>query len=310
MVRNIVVQRLMDLSYNRSDCMSMVLGHTISNTRYFNTCDSINAWISLLTIVRPPRIEFYTGYKLLHTLNDLAPYSCIAGDVGDYQVRGYLRHLMNSYDKWDTLPWSFQYRVVGKGACLVNEANQKCYRNVPNPISVSIPGYPADKIMLRAKGAILTNNGNGNWTINVNDENSNTIIVYADATDSRGHTSAVHATKLLVRDLPQPLLSIDGKESTVLQANELSSQHKLSAIYNDDDWPHYTIIQYEMCLIGAAGKPLGIFTINGDLLGKGTIAEEVWSQLSAGARIYLTDIIARTSEGAVVSPKATGLLVM
>ncbi len=310
MVRNIVVQRLMDLSYNRSDCMSMVLGHTISNTRYFNTCDSINAWISLLTIVRPPRIEFYTGYKLLHTLNDLAPYSCIAGDVGDYKVYGYLRHLVNSHGKWDTIPWSFQYRVVGQGICLVQNANQVCYRHVPNPISVSIPGYPADKIKLQANGAKLINNNNGKWTITVADEACKTIIAYADATDSRGHTSTVHAVKFAVHDLPQPLLTIDGEEATILSTDKLNSVHTLGAKYADDDWPNYTITRYEICMISAAGKHLGTFTVNGNQLGNGTIATEAWSQLSAGARIYLTDIIARTSEGAVLSPKATGLLVM
>jgi hypothetical protein len=62
-------------------------------------------------------------------------------------------------------PFSFSYFVSAPGIAFHLDKANLCYVGVPNPISISIPGYLADKIKLRVSGAKVSKTEDGQFEI-------------------------------------------------------------------------------------------------------------------------------------------------
>ncbi len=209
---------------------------------------------------------------------------------GDYELNGFSRVRWHR-SVWDTLPWYFKYRVIGKGASLILDAHQYCYRCVPNPIAVSIPGYPPGKIKLWSKQEKLVHREGVQWEIFITDTTVDKIIVYADATDVHGHTATVHAAEYAIKDLDGLRLTIDGSEPTIMPAADMLKAHSIQAT---DGVSGFTlrVISYDLVIINAENKEVGTFYINKNMLDPDSlILKKALLSLTPGAHIYFCNVL-------------------
>jgi gliding motility-associated protein GldM len=99
-------------------------------------------------------------------------------------------------------PFKSEY-IVAKPALTVSAENMNVvYRGLPNPISVSVPGFPNEKLTVSATNGVLTNKGNGKYEVNPSGEGIVTISVMAtmDNGDKRNMGSQI----LRIKRIPSP----------------------------------------------------------------------------------------------------------
>lgn len=313
----IVIKKLAELSHGSNCYYDTTFILTSSSTQLLNVGDNVTNYLTLAIIRRHfERAEFYgQGQLTSHKWLSMCSWSTTAQQPGDYTVMGIIRGEWNRGSRmdniWDTLPWSFQYRVIGKGVSLVLDAGQTCYRQGSNHITVSIPGYTPDKIKLWAKGANFINNGNGHWSFTLTDKHCDNIIVYADATDSRGYTSTVHAAKFPVINMPALAIGIDGTTASTINVPDLLQRHQLTVMTEDGDpSPDLAVAGYKLCIINANNKLLGDYTISGNKLdGNSSAIKAACKELSAGAHMYITDVLVKDNAGEVLPASSLGIAV-
>ena len=308
----IVVRRLTELSHARCLRYDTVFVLTASPKQLWNIGDNVTNYLAPAILNRyDGLVSFHCDGKPIPGKRGMAVWNNTAKEPGDYTVHGYIAHNSEALFIWDTLQWSFQYRVVAKGISLVLGARQTCYRQGSNPITVSIPGYTPYKIKLWAKGANFINNGNGHWSFTLTDKHCDNIIVYADATDSRGHTSTVHAAKFSVINMPALTIGIDGITASTINASDLMQRHQLNVLTEQGEpSPDLVVAGYKLCIINANNKLLGDYTIAGNKLDGGSSAiRAACKELSAGAHLYITDVLVRNNAGELLPSSSLGIAV-
>ncbi|PQJ10523.1 hypothetical protein CJD36_011145 [Flavipsychrobacter stenotrophus] len=308
----IVVRRLVELSHARCLRYDTVFVLTASPKQLWNIGDKVTNYLAPAILNRyDGLVSFHCDGKPIPGKRGMAVWNNTTKEPGDYTVHGYIAHNSEERFIWDTLPWSFQYRVVAKGISLVHGAGQTCYRQGSHPITVSIPGYTPDKIRLRAKGANFINNGNGHWSFTLTDKHCDNIIVYADAIDSRGHTSTVHAAKFPVINMPALAIGIDGTTASTINAPDLLHRHQLTVLTEQGEpSPDLAVAGYKLCIINANNKLLGDYTIAGNKLdGNSSAITAACKELSAGAHLYITDVLVKDNAGEVLPASSLGIAV-
>jgi hypothetical protein len=265
---------------------------TRTNNNIFTAFDTIRVRGCLAVFLQRLRIDHYYNDKRLSFVNKVGKFEEVAGSPGDHIVSGYSTYSSYMDDAWEKIPWSFKYRVIGKGTCLTLGAHQYCYRHVPNPVTVSIPGYPPDKVRLWSKQAKLVHKAGAQWDIIVADTSLDSVIVYADATDVHGHTATVHAVAFAVRNLDNLRLMIDGEERTTMPAEDLLKGHKINAV-DEVSGISVRVIGYELVIINAHNKLAGIFTVNKNEINEGdSELKQTLSALTPGAHVYISNVVA------------------
>lgn len=293
-IQCMVLKRMCELTVDRccfcSDSAIMLAAPVRTN---YNVGDRVDKDFILVAVPHYRyRVENYFGQQLLRS-GSYRTGKLIArcSAPGDYEVSGFSR--VRWYrGVWDTLPWSFKYRVIGKGASLTLNAHQYCYRHVPNPVTLYIPGYPPDKIRLWSKHAKLVHKADAQWDIVVADTSLDSVIVYADATDVHGHTATVHAVAFTVKDLDDLKLYIDGEERTTMPAKDLLKAQTLSAI-SEVSGISVRVISYELVIINAQNKLAGIFMVDRNGINESNSElRNALSALTPGCHIYLSNVLA------------------
>lgn len=303
-VQLMITKRLKELGHSRCCfCYDSTSVFPLMSNPERSTGDTVHNQLILAAIqgkYAPTR--YYSNNKQLAIKQYFGYWEGVAQNPGVYTVNGTIEmdQMLYSGLAVQSYPWSFTYRVAARGISLVHTTNQVCYRNVGNPVSVIIPGYAPEQIRLWSKQAKVANNPDGSRTITITDRYCDSVIIYAEATDARGHTSTVHAVRFAVKNLPDPMLTIDGKQTATITTAELQQPHRLYPICTDEDWPQqYSVIEYEMCLVSAGGQCIGTYSIEGNKL---EIQADACKQLGAGGRIYISQAKAISGNGIVSFP--------
>lgn len=99
-------------------------------------------------------------------------------------------------------PFKSEY-IVAKPALTVAAENMNVvYRGLPNPISVSVPGFPNEKLSVSATNAVLTNKGNGKYEVKPNSDG--TVTVNVVATMDNGERRNMGSQILRIKRIPKP----------------------------------------------------------------------------------------------------------
>ncbi len=205
-----------------------------------------------------------------------------------------------------TKHWSFQYLVLAKGICLQGDKMNTCYRGVPNPISISVPGYEPESLNLSVAGARVTNIKNGQYNIEIS--NIATDKLYADvaATNKQGKTSTVARLELRIKDLPLPTVTIAGYKHTIPYDTLLLHPYiDLLGEDNDFETP-YKAGNYDVFFITHNRSRFSeTYLIQDNSLFSNAEAAEKIRQLAKGDRIILIPHTILSGGKAIEVPPAT-----
>ena len=119
-----------------------------------------SAQIIMAAVDTTQRPEIYVGNTLLKSEN--GRYETICGSTGDFTLKGYLV-MKNGNGETIRREFTQPYTVVEPSATVSATMMNMLYAGYQNPISVSVPGVPNNKISLSMSSGTLTHKDGNNY---------------------------------------------------------------------------------------------------------------------------------------------------
>jgi len=134
-----------------------------------------------------------------------------AGNVGEKEIKGKI--VFNENNKDIDLPFTVKYAVipVPNSAVISADKMNVVYRGVDNPLSISIPGVPDNKVVVSAPG--LKKVGNGKYVMNVTRYKGKTVQIKVNG---KVNGKAVSDSKTFrVKNIPPPVGTVRGESGVI-----------------------------------------------------------------------------------------------
>ena len=167
-----------------------------------------SAQIIMAAVDTTQRPEIYIGNTLLKSSHGM--YETICNSTGDFTLRGFLE-MRNGDGETIRREFSQPYTVVEPSATVSATMMNMLYAGYQNPISVSVPGVPINRINATMSGGSLTKKGEGSYIAVPSAVGSDvTITVTAD---NEGRQQEMGKFTFHVRKLPDPSAFLDVRDA-------------------------------------------------------------------------------------------------
>ena len=169
-----------------------------------------SAQIILAAVDSTQRPQIYIDDKLLASEN--GEYSVLCNRTGDYTLNGYMlvndgAGLQTRYD------FSQNYTVVDPTATVSASMMNVLYAGFANPVSISVPGVPANKISANITGGsgTIKSDGKGGYVV-VPTKVGEELKIGVTARNDAGRNQSMGEYSFRVRQLPDPTPFIEYKD--------------------------------------------------------------------------------------------------
>ncbi len=134
-----------------------------------------------------------------------------AGNVGEKEVKGEI--VFNENNKDVKLPFIVKYAVipVPNSAVISADKMNVVYRGVDNPLSISIPGVPDNKVHVSAPG--LKKVGNGKYVMNVTRYKGKSVDIKVSGKVNGKNVS--DSKTFRVKNIPPPVGTVRGESGVI-----------------------------------------------------------------------------------------------
>ncbi len=161
--------------------------------------DKFSAQIVMAAIDTTQQPEIFIGGRKMNLRNNT--YEFIAGRTGDFNLTGYIT-MRNGNGDVLRRDFSQKYTVVDPSATVSADLMNVLYAGYSNPISVSIPGVPLNKVSATMTGGTLTPVGNGKYIARPSAVGKDVTITVSSL--QTGHAQQMGQYTFHVRKLPDP----------------------------------------------------------------------------------------------------------
>lgn len=195
-------------------------------------------------------------------------------------------------------PFSFSYFVSAPGIAFHLDKANVCYVGADNPISIHIPGYPAEKLKLKVAHAKVTKKENGLFEVYFDKIPKGKVYAYVDATNEQGRTSTVHSMELRVKDLPPPITNFDAFKESGMPVDSFFRKESLEIFAADSAFAiDYEVISFQVEGFTAKQQYFGPITVHGEEFSGNHELVSILNTISAGDRLIISDIRVRAANG-------------
>jgi gliding motility-associated protein GldM len=195
--------------------------------------------------------------------NGLGKYTVNTSKEGIVEYSGTIK-MVSPKGKEMTFPFKSEY-IVARPALTVSADNMNVvYLGLDNPISVSVPGVPNDRLTVSATNATLQSNGSGKYNMTVKEGPKVDVNVFA--TMENGEKRNMGTMTFRVKRIPKPSAKFgDLIESGRMNKNVIQIQKGLIAFYPSFEYKaEPRVTSFTMSVIGSAG--VEEFTSNSNLI--------------------------------------------
>jgi gliding motility-associated protein GldM len=158
-----------------------------------------SAQIIMAAVDTTRRPTIYIGGKQIEDNNGF--YETYCGSTGDFTLNGYIE-MLNGSGETVKRDFSQKYTVVAPSATVSADIMNVLYAGFENPISVSVPGIPNNKISCSMTGGTLERKGDGRFIAKPTDVGGESVITVT--AQSEGRTQEMGKFSFRVRKLPDP----------------------------------------------------------------------------------------------------------
>lgn len=158
-----------------------------------------SAQIVMAAVDTTQRPDIYVGNTLLKASN--GHYETVCGSVGDFTLKGFIT-MKNGNGELIKREFEQPYTVVEPSATVSATLMNMLYAGYQNPISVSVPGVPANKISVSMTNGTLTKKGNGQYV--AVPSTVGTDAVFTVMAENEGRQQQMGKFEFHVRKLPDP----------------------------------------------------------------------------------------------------------
>lgn len=163
--------------------------------------ERFNSQVVMAAIDSAQRPEIYVGGTKLRSEN--GRYSFVAGGVGEHSFGGYIL-LKGKNGETVRRDFSQKYTVlpVPNSATVAADMMNVLYAGYPNPISISVPGVPANAVSASMTGGTFVAKGNGHFVATPSAVGKD-VTIHVTARD-KGQVRSLPPFVFHVRKLPDP----------------------------------------------------------------------------------------------------------
>lgn len=164
----------------------------------------------------------------------IGKYSISTGAQGEQNFSGVVRVTDSKGNKND-FPFKSNYLVAKPSVVVSPSALLIFYRGVDNPVDVSVPGIPAENLVVTISGAgnRISKLRNGKYNVKVGNRSPRNVIINVKVRNEDGSTKSLGSTSFVVKRLPMPIATVDRKHDGVVQKNRLLLAGGVVVKYDD-----------------------------------------------------------------------------
>ncbi len=171
----------------------------IPNSQTIVRGDKFSAHIVMAAVDTTQVPDIYIGNQKV-TLRDNI-YERICGSTGDFTLAGYIETVNGNGDRIKR-NFSQKYTVVDPSATVSADLMNMLYAGYSNPISISVPGVPLNKIQATMTGGTLQPTGPGKYIARPTAVGQNAVITVTST--NTGRPQQMGQFTFRVRKLPDP----------------------------------------------------------------------------------------------------------
>lgn len=154
-----------------------------------------------------------------------------AGNPGDHEIAGTLFYMQDGVETPVLVKNTFSTISKPNAAVISADKMNVVYRGVANPMTISIPGIPDNKVNASASG--LTKRGGSNYVMNPGTGRTVTITASGTLPDGQNITTR---SEFRIKDIPRPAGSIRGESGSVSMPRNNLEISTVGALLEDFDF--------------------------------------------------------------------------
>ncbi len=258
-----------------------------------------SAQIIMAAVDTTRRPTIYVGGKEIKSEHGL--YETVCGRTGDFTLEGYIE-MINGSGETVKRDFSQKYTVVAPSATVSADIMNVLYAGYDNPMSVSVPGIPNNKLRVSMTGGSLEQKGDGKFIARPTEVGGEAVITVTAQNEGRAQEMGKFTFR--VRKLPDPtayIAYVDEKEGEnrfrggAISKQILMSTDGIGAAIDDGLLNiAFTVQSFETVFYDAMGNAVP-YKSNG-----AKFSEQQKGQirgLARNKRFYITDIHATGPDG-------------
>ncbi|MEZ4806714.1 MAG: gliding motility protein GldM [Flavobacteriales bacterium] len=212
--------------------------------------------------------------------------------IGEQVVHGLIS--FEGPDGPEEVAYSTRYQVMAPLLVASPTKMNVLFRGVENPVELSVPGVPADRVRATIDNGRIVRNGAG-WV--ASGMVGNTAQVYAFVAQADGTERRVGPVRFRVKDLPPPTAYIAGTTPLAVGASkpQLGASRGIVAkpldVLFDEDW---VVQRFELSVVRKGGIPVSLATAGNAFTAE---MKEVLAAVRPNDQVYVEGIKARLANG-------------
>jgi gliding motility-associated protein GldM len=185
-----------------------------------------------------------------------------------------------------------QYQVAKPSATVAAEKMNVLYIGVNNPLSVSAPGIPKEKLRVSITGGSVSGS-NGKFTARVSSPGKVNVTVSGEA--SPGKTQVLGSTEFRVKRIPDPRTVFGGKSGGSTSSANLKGQDRVFAkLENFEFDASFNVTRFNLIIIKPRQDPILLTTSGNELSGA---MRSAMASITPGTRVIFTSVMATGPDG-------------
>ncbi|MCF8362006.1 MAG: gliding motility protein GldM [Prolixibacteraceae bacterium] len=290
--------------YNQIDASSFKFtglnATVIPEARYIFQGQEYKARIFLSAEDSTQELEVYMDgqNQPLPVENGDAVFSIKPNEAGEYSYNGEIRYRNPDGEGFGTKPFSFDFKVARPAVTVSPTKMNVLYRDLQNPVSISVPGVPLSDITpICTNGTIYKDESSseGNWIVEPDEldyEGTNTrIIVNAEL---NGEMKEMGEMVFRVKRVPDPVAQVAGMTSGDIAQERLALQTGVMAELEDFDFDlAFEVVSFDMSVPTSGGMTT---TLQSNSWAFTPAQIRLLNSLGAGDRVSFENIKARIED--------------
>jgi len=236
--------------------------------------------------------EVSVGGTQLKVMDGKGKYTVTASREGEFKWSGTVKVKMANGEMKEYKTKEQTYTVARPSAVVSPDKMNVFYIGVPNPVSVSAPGFSKEKIKVSMNAGQITGSG-GNYVVNVTQPGKVTVTVTGVL--EGGKTTVLGASEFRIKRIPPPRVKFSGKAGGRLSVGEAKVQNRIFAILEDFDFEaKFNINHFKLYIVKPRSDAQMFESTNNSFTPAMTSAMQ---GVISGTRIIFDDIIATGPDG-------------
>src|SRR5574344_2351600 len=271
----------------------------IPNAQTIVRGDQFSARIVMAAVDTTQQPDVYIGNRKVNLRNGLYQTTC--GRTGDFTLTGYLEMVNGGGDRIRR-NFSQKYTVVDPSATVSADLMNMLYAGYSNPISVSVPGVPLNKVSASMSGGILQPVGPGKYIARPSSIGHDVTI--SVSSNNTGRLQQMGKFTFHVRKLPDPTAYIAFNDASGVPSRykggglgkgQLMSAGGIGAAIDDGllDIP-FKVLSFETVFFDNMGNAVPQASSGPNFSDR---QKDVFRKLSRNRRFYITHIVAVGPDG-------------